>query len=682
MRSLARMPLARALSSAGLLLGLLGTAAAAEPTRLAPFAVNADRTTRAAETPSADWRWIAGDTLADASALDQALRADPSFSLFRRTNSLAANPTAQGVSLRGIGPSGASRSLVLLDGVPLNDPFGGWVQWTQVAAGALAGAEIRHGGGSAAWGNAALGGTIALVSAPLARATNELRLEAGEFDTRSATLAAAAKVGPLRARVDARAYSTAGFHPLDPADRGPIDRPLASDHRLAQAQLEQTFGAVTARLVLRHFTEDRVNGTVLQRNSTRVDSAALTLRGRSRDAEWQAVLHRQSQTFRSFFSGVGANRATETPANDQFDVPADAAGFGLTVGTEHGDTRLAGGVDYRQVRGETREDFFFASGAFTRRRLAGGSQRFAGVFLSAERPLRRDLTALLQVRADRWENRDGQRTEADRATGAPTRQDRFADRTGEQYHSTLRLTWTPVPEWTVRSSAYTAFRVPTLNELYRPFRVGNTNTEANPALAPETLRGAEVGLDRRVGRATFALSGFVTELDDAVANVTLASTPALVSRQRLNLSRLRIRGLEGRVIAELAREFSVEAAFLRVDPRVVGASVQPALVGRRLAQVPSLTLTAGATWRPSDAWRLALQARWADAQFEDDENALPLASAGTADLWIERQVSPALALTFAVENLFDARVPAARTAGGPVSYASPRVWRAGARLSF
>ena len=72
--------------------------------------------------------------------LDEALEQAPGFSLFRRTSSLGANPTTQGVSLRSFAPSGASRSLVTLDGVPQNDPFGGWVIWTALPAESLAGA--------------------------------------------------------------------------------------------------------------------------------------------------------------------------------------------------------------------------------------------------------------------------------------------------------------------------------------------------------------------------------------------------------------------------------------------------------------------------------------------------------------------------------------------------------------
>src|SRR5207244_1976885 len=55
--------------------------------------------------------------------LDDLLRQIPGFSLLRRTSSLVAHPTTQGASLRGLSTNGASRTLILLDNVPLNDPF-------------------------------------------------------------------------------------------------------------------------------------------------------------------------------------------------------------------------------------------------------------------------------------------------------------------------------------------------------------------------------------------------------------------------------------------------------------------------------------------------------------------------------------------------------------------------------
>src|SRR5687768_17877064 len=83
--------------------------------------------------------------VAPAATLDDALRAVPGFSLFRRSSSRVANPTTQGVTLRGLAASGASRALVLADDVPLNDPFGGWVYWNRVPSAALSEVSVARG---------------------------------------------------------------------------------------------------------------------------------------------------------------------------------------------------------------------------------------------------------------------------------------------------------------------------------------------------------------------------------------------------------------------------------------------------------------------------------------------------------------------------------------------------------
>jgi len=98
-----------------------------------------------------------------APTMDDTLRQVAGFSIFRRSSSRNANPTTQGVSLRGVGASGASRTLVLFDGVPLNDPFGGWVQWNRVSAVGVERAEVLRGGASSLYGNGSLSGTINLI---------------------------------------------------------------------------------------------------------------------------------------------------------------------------------------------------------------------------------------------------------------------------------------------------------------------------------------------------------------------------------------------------------------------------------------------------------------------------------------------------------------------------------------
>jgi outer membrane receptor protein involved in Fe transport len=654
---------------------LAALSAVAQPTvELPAFAVGASRTGRAPGEGIGAGRLFDHAALAGAAALDTGLRRDPAFGLFRRSDSLTANPTAQGVSLRGVGPSGASRSLVLLDGVPLNDPFGGWVAWNAVPVLALAGAEIRPGGGSAAWGSAALGGVVALVTAPIAGpAGGRAQLAAGERGQRQAEFAWQQSTGPWRIAADGRAIATDGHFALHPSDRGAVDRPLDLRAQAGQVRLGRQVGAAAWELGLRHFEEERGNGTAAQGNASRASTATLSAGGRRDTVDWRLVAYGQSQTFSSRFTTVAPDRSTETPANDQFDVPTTAWGGSLTLATEVGPHRLVAGADVRRVRGETREDFLFTAGTLARRRHAGGTQRTRGACVGAESPLTPSLRLLLQARADAWSSTDGHRREVVRADGSVVRDELFPARDGRIANGTAELRWQGASDGPiVRLAAYSAHRLPTLNELHRPFRVGNITTEANPLLRPETLRGAEAGVAWDRGPWRWSATVFRSDLRDAVGNVTLASSGPVVSRQRLNLDRVRVDGWEAAVQRDWGSNVRVALAALGSHGRVGRASAQPGLEGRRLAQAPRFTGTGTVAWRWTASTVLSLRGRWSSGQFEDDENRLPLAAAGTVDLGIERALSPRTTLRLELDNALDAEVPVARAPGGPVSYGAPR----------
>ncbi len=652
--------------------------------RLPEFAVGASRLPRPAGEGLGVGRFVAARDLAAAPVLDGALRADPAFGLFRRSDSLSANPTAQGVSLRGIGPSGASRTLVLLDGVPLNDPFGGWVPWNALPTLALAAAEIRPGGGSAAWGNAALGGVVALTSRePTTEPGGVVRATAGERGQLGAEAWLEGTAAGATADVALRFVDTEGHVPLQPADRGAVDRPLSVRARAAQVRVHGSLGDTAVRLTVRRFDEDRGNGTVAQGNSSEIAAASLSLGGRAAELDWRGVAYVQSQTFASRFTTVAPGRAAETPANDQFDVPATAWGGSVTLARDLGRHRLAGGVDVRAVRGETREDFLFSAGAFARRRHAGGAQRSAGGFLGAETAPSPSVRVLAQARLDRWTQEDGRRREVTRADGGVLRDESFPRRAGFVGDGTLEVRWAPgAGAIRYRAAAYSAHRLPTLNELYRPFRVGIASTEANPELRIERLRGGEVGLEADWGAWRVAVTAFRNQVADAVGNVTLASGPSAITRQRLNLDRVRIDGGEISAEGRWGRDLRLGAAALVSHGTVERASAQPGLEGLRLAQAPRLTLTAAAAWRVGDRTEVTVRGRWGSQQFEDDENRLPLASAGTVDLAVERRLDRRTALRLDLDNLLDADVPVGRTAGGPTSYAAPRAVRGSIRVGW
>jgi len=641
---------------------------------------------------------ISGDSLAESPSptIDDALRDSPDFSLFRRDDSTTANPTSQGVSLRGLGPSGASRTLVLLDGMPLNDPFGGWVPWSLVPRTALAGAELSPGGGATAWGNSALAGVVQILTAPPAAGTGSADLLAGDRGTRSGEFAAAAAAagGALDLRGDE--FTGGGFVLVAPGQRGPIDVAAASRHEWASAGWNGPMGqGLEASFNVREFQEWRDNGTPYQQNESRQDFASARLSGQvAADVAWTAAAYVQNQGYSQTFSSVNASRTAETPASDQFAVPTTAVGLAATA-TESfagGATAIAG-FDARDVRGETREDTLFSGGAFTRLRTAGGRQSLGGVFAEGTQPLGSGLEATAGLRADRWEESGGHLRLGSLATGLPVIDENFPDRTGTEWSPGAGLVWTPARAWRIRAAVQRSYRLPTLNELYRPFQQGLTVTEANPSLATEHASTAEMGATWSGGAWRIELQGFATRLDEAVSNVVVAQGPGVfpyfgslpaggIGQERLNLDRIRSDGVQIGGSWRPSEAWGVDFALLEEDAVVTAARVAPTLVGKRLPEVPRYTGSAGLSLRPVRRLRLEGRLRWTGFEFDDGQNQLSLAPAAVADASAAVALTSRVEVYAAVDNLADARIETAHASNGVFNLAAPRTVRAGARLSW
>jgi outer membrane receptor protein involved in Fe transport len=628
-------------------------------------------------------------------AIDDALRRSPSFSLFRRSGSLTANPTAQGVSLRGIGPSGASRSLVLLDGVPLNDPFGGWVTWSKLSEESLSRVEIVHGGGSGSWGNSALSGTIQLISSPLDKNEVEAVGTAGDYSTRSGEILATGVKGKDSVRVDADDFATSGFPLVAANQRGPIDINANENHRWAEATWQHEMGSSALSINGRYFAEERDNGTPLQRNGTSEGFLSAKLEGTLQGGPaWSVITYAQHESFNSYFTSVNAARTAETPADDQFAVPADSAGGSMTATWFQADKSTTSvGADVRWVKGETREDTTFSNGRFTQQMFAGGEQYFTGAFLQHEQAFSPEWRGTLGARVDYWRNDDGHQRKSNLITGASLQDSEYAAMTGEEFSPNAGLIWQPSSLVRARMDAYHAFRVPTLNEYYRPYRVGNVITAANPALARETIDGVETGVDLGKSQAGVSLTGFYDKLYHAVSNVNMVKGPGTfplfgvipaggVGQQRMNLDAVRVFGLEASAHWQPISEVRLEAAYLYNDTRITEASVSPVLVGNRLAEVPRNSVVLTVEWFAPAQIHVDADLRWISSQFDDDQNTLTLASATTFNISVSRKFGKSLEVFVSVENLFNAQVQTGLSPTGIVSVGPPRFAHGGVRWKW
>jgi outer membrane receptor protein involved in Fe transport len=539
--------------------------------------------------------------------LDEQLRQIPGFSLLRRSGSLTAHPTSQGVSLRGLGPSGASRTLVLLDGAPLNDPFGGWVQWNRVPLSALESVEVARGSLSQLYGSAAMGGAIQLLPRAPRPDTFEVTARGGNHGTRDVELFASDAASDTDNQwgyiLAGRLFDTDGFYVVSPEGRGAVDRRAG----VGFGTLFGRFQWGRYHVGVNAYEEDRENGTALQTNDTTLRSIEA---GGSSD-RWEWSVFGQSQRFRSTFSRILPDRSQEFLTARQ-DFPT--RGYGGSAAWRSGGGLLVG-TDARRATWEDQ------------------GQTLGGVYAQQTFGVSSRLDFLAGARLDVWESSSTQTS--------------FNPRLGALFRATDAVTF--------RASVYRGFRAPTLNELYRPFRVGNVETQANPDLGEETLVGAEIGADFHPFSSLFLrLNAYRNRIDGAVGNVTISTTPQLITRRRENLDRVTADGLEAELrFRPLQRwpRWSFQAAWLYADSRVERT-------GLRVPQVPLNQGSLGLAFDGPVA--ILLQGRWGGDQFEDDLNQFSLPSYTVMDLSLRRPIRDHLDLFLSVENLFNEKIVTGR----------------------
>lgn len=641
-----------------------------------------------------------GRVLDRATRLDEALATMPAVSLFRRTSSLGANPTTQGVSLRAIAPSGAGRTLVTLDGEPLNDPFGGWVIWSQVPPESLESLDIIRGTGAGPYGAGALTGVIALRERD--GPGGVLDASVGAYGGRRVAATSTLTGGRASLTGSALFDRSAGYVPVRGMSAGTVDTPLDLEAHNAALRADIGIDAVTA-LSIRASTyrEERGSGLAGARStaSGRGYGATLARTPGWNRLGWRAQIWRRESDFANSSVTVAPGRGTTTPANDQYATPAVGWGGNLALrrsALDLGDGRMEweAGADARFSDGETQERFRLVAGQFTRDRFAGGETSVFGGYVEGSWTKAPWLVAG-GLRLDRWKTAAGRRRELDRVTGLPTLDEAYPDRSGDVFSGRLGVRRELDARLTVRAAAYSGFRPPTLNELHRPFRVGNDLTEANAALEPETLQGLEAGLSWNGERAVLTATVFVNRIEDAIVNVTIGTGPGVnpalpragfipaggVLRQRQNAGVIEAAGLE-LTVEQRFDDVVVVGALSVTDAAVDGGSAAPQLTGLRPAQAPALSATFGLDWLATDRLTLGARGRYESRRFDDDLNSRVLDAAVTFDARADWHARHGVVLYAAVDNLFDDDVEVSETADGVAGLGPPRTLRAGVSLSW
>lgn len=654
---------------------ILANSIAAKAQQPAIIVVTGDGLPQSPATPAYSTLTLDRETAAASASgrLEDVLGNVAGFQQFRRSDSRSANPSAQGATLRALGGNAASRALVTLDGVPISDPFFGFVPYSAIAPELLSAIDVTRGGGSGPFGSGALAGTIAMHSAGAEAlgllAASALVNDRGESEM---SISLAPEIGSGHAVFAGRWGRGQGFYTTPADERVPASARAAFDGWSANAHIVQPVA---------NETELQIRGLAFADARTlRLEGADSTMEGQDISARlvsrgpWQvdALAYAQWRDF----SNIVISSSRFTRVLDQRATPSSGLGGKLEIRPPLGPVHvLRIGADYRRSRGELFEDAYSAiSGALTQRRNAGGMTSDVGLF--AEHDWTFGAMILTGgVRLDHYVIADGFYRARD-TSGAVVEDDTFARR--EDWAATWRAgaLWRLDDAVSFRAATYRGLRLPTLNELYRPFTVFPVTTEANPALSPERLTGWEVGADWKSGGMSLSATLFDNRLHDAIANVSLSPT----LRQRRNVKAIEARGVE---VESKWRSgpFSVSASLSAIEAQMRGQGDAAALDGNRPAQVPEVAASLTARYDCNRGARLALTVRYIGDQFESDLESDILPAASTVDAFASIPLGSDVSLIMRGENLLDAHV-VTRNAAGSRDIGAPRTIWLGLRYGY
>lgn len=656
--------------------------------------VTANRTaTPLGETPASDFNLSAPDVNAiPALTLADKLRQVPGFSLFRRTSSMNANPTTMGLSLRGLGANGASRALVLEDGIPLNDPFGSWVYWDRVPQAAVQNIEVAEEGASSLYGSEAMGGVVQFLTRQPQPAGLTVDASYGNMNTQDLSLSAGGQLGKWYSTVSGEAFQSDGYYLVPSSYRGPVDARAGSNHGDVDLMVGRKIfkdSEVFARGW--YFDDARNNGTVGQRNDIRMGGGAL---GANLDLGSAGSLtlrfYGEGETyFQNFYSVPFNQNFTENTAayylTDSQTVPAQGTGGSAVWRRNLGHRQtLVAGFDMHEEIGHSHEIITGSTGSVFRETSAGGRQRTVGLFGEDLIQLSPGWVLNLSGRYDHWANFEASYLCTPVTSTCPQPNQSYPTSSYNVFNprATLLHQFNSHVSWS--ASVYRAFRAPTLNELYRGYRVGNVTTNPNANLTAERLTGGETGIDMTGFQRHFEVRGvfFYNQIVNPIANVPINATTA----ERENLGRISAPGFEIDAVEHVTDRFQVSAGYQYVDSKVVSAPGQPELLNTWVQETPHNSFTFEARYDDPAVISLSFDGQLIGQQLDTVPTTPPsyLGSYYVLGAMASRRIAYGIEAYAAVQNLTNEQyfIAALNPLVSPPNVGLPVMARIGVRYNF
>jgi outer membrane receptor protein involved in Fe transport len=606
-----------------------------------------------------------------AQSLDEILRRVPSLDV-PIAASYQLHPTADNVSMRGLG---GIRALVMLDGVPLNDPFFGYVQWSRVPLENIERVEIVRGADAALWGNYAMGGVINILSREPQTDTLIAQNGVGNYGTwRSNAYGSYVVSDAVKLGVEVGANHTDGFNTTPQDIRGPVNVPTGfTAHNVALTGVFSSLPNLVVRGRFDFHSNDQNLDSRIAINTQQTATSSIDATQQLGDAgQIAATAFHDDSRFRTDNTDTpnGAVSGQAEFIQNRHITPVHDDGASLVWSNEFSSVlrSLSIGVDYHLIEGQDIASIFDDTNAQIRTDIGRGKQRFIGEFAQASLQPVDPLELLASVRHQSFDNFDG-------FDGAPGGIGAAPDEHASSLDPRLSARWTLTPDTAIRGAVYQAFRAPTLDNLYRAFATPAGIFFGNATLKPETLNGGEVGFDVNRGSLRTQVTAYTNTVENLITSATLdpAELPPgfFFGSRKINAGRARSRGIEGESEWSIDKTWTLRAGYTLADSTITQSELDPASVGKQQGGIPRRRFSAGMTYTGSNGLTIAPQLRWLSKSWGDNDDTLPVDEHLVADLSVSYPFTSTLQGFVQIENIANRRYISDNTGFEPERLGTP-----------
>ncbi|MDX1382337.1 MAG: TonB-dependent receptor [Thermoanaerobaculia bacterium] len=612
-------------------------------------------------------------------------------------DSLVAAPRDGSIGFRGLGGlSAQSRGLVLLDGLPINDPYGSYVVWNRVPRDFVSRVEVVPGGGSGLWGNLALSGVVNLITHRPTDQRLRARLRAAEYDTADATVAFGHAGESWSAWVGGSYLDTDGIYELAPEDRGPASVPSAKDFGSLSARLTRSLGdSSSIRIGGTRYSEDRVQGTaddLSHSHEAAFDIGFDHVTGSL--ATWEVRLFQREVLFEEAISSFGPGLAFTTPSSLST-IPSDTVGLSTSWTTAGGSAHSwTAGFDtqFNEVDRTTR--FNWDGAGYPDQQLSSGDQFLGGAFAQGRLSGGAKTSWTLGLRYDVIQASNASFVRS-RATGEILDTREFPDNTESNLSPNVGVVHEINAKTRLRASLYSGFRAPTPAELWVPTASRNPSWP-DPELEPERLVGIEIGFDLEpLEDLSLRLTAFRNEIDNLIQRFETGRAgpdggfvepcgelaPGARCRQRANLGEVGTTGLDLEGELRVGRQWRLLLQGSLLDTEVISSPTDPSVEGNRLVGAPDTAATLSVHYRSARRFTAMVQGRYRDSLWGDIENTELIGSHFLVDVSGSMRLNASWQLYVGVQNLFDEVYPTSLSSDG-TTIGAPRIASLGITFSL